>query len=329
MGGPACRIWSIEDNNSSGTIGRCSEVLVISHNAPVNRVRFHPTAQNTLCTSSVDGTVRVFDIRAGVERSVGRIDTNGKSANYIDWNPNSSGGGSASFLSVTEREAVRVYDTRKLSNASRGSTNTKSTSTAVHTFQIPNVDLDCCIFSPLGNHLVAATATKGEMPSDLRIWEWKQGSEAFDKSRKDETQFKVPAHSGPVFTMAFSPDGKRLATGGADSIVGIWNIATMCCTATIDRRVKRICGVSFSKDGKWLAHCSAEDGIDIAESDTGEQAGMVQLQEKPGMSGYGGADEVAFHPSSGHSGHILACAKGPTSPSGNSSAVVVKCRLSS
>ena len=224
LGGPSPRIWSVEasGNTTSNTVGQCSEVLVISgHNAPVDRVRFHPSEPNCLCTSAADSTVRVFDIRAGVERSVGTVNVQQKSAIYVDWCPQGSGGGSASYLAVTERESVHVFDTRKLSssgssNAGRGGRNTtggtSSKSTPLSTFQIPNVDMDACIFSPLGNHLVVATAFKGEMPSDLRIFPWKEGSEAFQKSLQEETQFNVPAHAGPIIAMAFSPDGKQLVS---------------------------------------------------------------------------------------------------------------------
>ncbi|MES1917092.1 MAG: hypothetical protein MHM6MM_008851, partial [Cercozoa sp. M6MM] len=35
---------------------------------------------------------------------------------------------------------------------------------------------------------------------------------------------QLQAHSGPIWTMAFSPDGRYLATGGQDSVVRVWAI---------------------------------------------------------------------------------------------------------
>lgn len=190
-----------------------------------NRVRFHPNESNCLCTSG--DAIRIFDIRAGSERAVGRIEGN---ANYIDWCSSSGGSGagggggmSSSVLAVTERDgSVQVYDARKLSSGTSLSRGGRAQGKALFNFRIPNVDMDACIFSPSGDHLVAATAPRGEMLSDLRVWNWKEGTETFQKSLQDESQFTVPAHTGPVFSMAFSPDGKRLATGSSDSIVGIW-----------------------------------------------------------------------------------------------------------
>src|SRR5579862_7356553 len=35
----------------------------------------------------------------------------------------------------------------------------------------------------------------------------------------------LKGHTKPVFTLAFSPDGKTLASGSIDTTVGLWNIA--------------------------------------------------------------------------------------------------------
>lgn len=339
MGGPSPRIWSVERAPAAGagtnSPVRCSEVLVISgHNAETDRVLFHPNEPNNLCTSAMDGTVRVWDIRAGTERAVGRLNVqSGKSAAYIDWCSSSGGAGgvSSSVIAVTERDgSVHVYDARKLAsgaNLNRGgrSTSTTGQGKPLHTFRVPNADMDACIFSPNGNHLVAASCARGEMVSDLRIWSWGAGSDAFLKSIEEKTQFTVAAHTGPVFSLAFSGDGKRLATGSSDSIVGIWDVATMCCTATITKRLKLIRGVAYSCDSKWLANCNEEDGIDVANATTGEVVGSVPLRENSGMGPTGGGDEVAFSPTNPH---LLACARIPSGSSNQSAAVVIKCRIS-
>jgi len=333
IGGPSPRILSVEGATSStgANIGRISEILVISgHRDPVDRVRFHPTEANCLCTSGLDSTVRLWDIRSGTERATGTIGVHsGKSATYLDF----CGTGSSSHLAITERDgSVHVFDSRKLSSSSgstRGGRTSSSKSMAISTFRIPGADVDACIFSPSGKHLVAATTKKGEMVSDLKIWSWKEGSEVFDASIAKNSLYTVPAHTGPIFSMAFSPDGNKLATGSSDSIVGVWDVATMCCTVSITRRLKFIRSVAFSNDSKWLANANEEDGIDISNAQTGNQVGCLQLRENPSMGQFGGADEIAFHPSSGH---VLACAKIPVghlpSASSQTAAVVIKCRIS-
>jgi WD40 repeat protein len=259
----------------------------------------------------------------------------GKSAVYIDWTASTgagSGAMSTSLIAVTEFDgSIHIYDSRKLSSGSsisnRGErpNSTNSKSSPLHTFKIPNVDIDTCVFSPSGDNLVASTVARGDMISDLRLWSWKAGSDAFHNSLKDNSLFTVPAHTGPIFSMAFSKDGKRLATGSYDSIVGIWDVSTMCCTSTISRRLKSIRGVAFSHDSRWLATCNEEDGIDIASANSGDQVGILPLRENPSaMVPTGGACEIDWNPL----GHVVACARAPMGHSMSSAALVIKCRIS-
>jgi WD40 repeat protein len=69
-------------------------------------------------------------------------------------------------------------------------------------------------------------------------------------------------HTGPVGCVAFSPDGRRLATGGTGGRVTLWDVAagqdvlTLTCgdgSAVLDRPS----GIAFRPDGKALAVASA------------------------------------------------------------------------
>lgn len=138
---------------------------------------------------------------------------------------------------------------------------------------------------------MAAVTAKGL--GEVKIWEW----EADDSANT----YQYPAHTGPIYSMGFSPDGKRFATGGSDAIIGLWDVDCMVCTHTIARSVKFTRSISYSHDSKLIASSSEEDGIDLASSETGELVGKVSLGRR------GGADEISFHPKS----YVLACARCP------------------
>ncbi len=268
------------------------EILALSgHNGPVERVRFHPIQDSLLCTAASDSTVRLWDVRGATQKSMGQIDVApGTSATDISWSTSST---HSTLLSVTERDgSINLYDTRKLSTLPSTSANRGSKSSAIlKIFHSSHSVVEACIFSPGGRHLVGAMTSKGL--GEVTVWEW----EGEDASHK----YIYPAHTGPIYSMAFSPDGKRFATGGSDAIVGLWDVDSMVCTHTIDRAVKFTRSVTFSYDSQLIASSNEDDGIDLALAETGTLVGKVSLGRR------GGADEICFHPKA----YVLACARCP------------------
>ncbi len=70
----------------------------------------------------------------------------------------------------------------------------------------------------------------------------------------------LTGHSQSVIAIAWSPDGKRLATGSDDMTVKLWDANTGACLGVIGRHDASILDVRFISGGRTLASFSA-DGV--------------------------------------------------------------------
>jgi WD40 repeat protein len=71
--------------------------------------------------------------------------------------------------------------------------------------------------------------------------------------RYDEIVIELSGHSGLVVALAYSPDGRTLASASADGTARLWDLNTGKLTAMLQSPAARAYCVAFSRDGKSLA----------------------------------------------------------------------------
>jgi WD40 repeat protein len=61
-----------------------------------------------------------------------------------------------------------------------------------------------------------------------------------------------------IFALALSPDGKKLAAGGCDRLVRVWDLPSGKLEHSIENHADWVLGISFTPDGKGLATASRD-----------------------------------------------------------------------
>jgi WD40 repeat protein len=79
----------------------------------------------------------------------------------------------------------------------------------------------------------------------------------------------IAAHADLVHAVAFSPDGKLLATTGYDRLVKLWDVSTGKEVRTLKDHSDAVYGLAFSPDGKYLATGAADRAVKLWDVATG------------------------------------------------------------
>ena len=76
--------------------------------------------------------------------------------------------------------------------------------------------------------------------------------------------------------MAFSPDGKRIASGSYDGTVKVWDASTGQETSDPARAHGSVGSVAFSPDGKRIASGSHDGTVKVWDASTGQETLTLQ-----------------------------------------------------
>jgi WD40 repeat protein len=82
----------------------------------------------------------------------------------------------------------------------------------------------------------------GSYDTTAKLWDASTGAE--------ERTFT--GHLSPVYSVAFSPDGKYVLTGGEDNTARLWDASTAAEIRTYIGHTGAVNSVAFSPDGKYI-----------------------------------------------------------------------------
>jgi len=76
-------------------------------------------------------------------------------------------------------------------------------------------------------------------------------------------------HGGTVWSVAFSPDGERIASSGEDKTIKLWRARDGALLRTLTGHTLNVWSIAFSPDGRFIASGSFDHGVKLWRADTG------------------------------------------------------------
>lgn len=117
-------------------------------------------------------------------------------------------------------------------------------------------------FNPQDSGLLAL----GRVGSDIFLWDWGRASLAA----------RLSGHRDDVWSVAWSPNGKRLASGSADGTVRLWEGASGAPAAILEGHSDVVRSVAWSPDGTLLASGSRDNTILLWDGATGNRLALLK-----------------------------------------------------
>jgi hypothetical protein len=205
---------------------------LIGHGGPVNGVAFSPDGK-LLATAGADGTARLWEVATGERVRV--LTGHGKLVQEVAFSPDgkllatAGADGTARLWEVATGEQVRVLTGRPMWGVAFS----------------PDGRL---LATAEGGSISAGVAAAPVSENSVRLWEVATG----------EQVRVLTGHGKLVQEVAFSPDGKLLATAGADKTARLWEVATGERVRVLTGHGAPVNGMAFSPDGKLLATAGAD-----------------------------------------------------------------------
>jgi WD40 repeat protein/DNA-binding winged helix-turn-helix (wHTH) protein len=125
---------------------------------------------------------------------------------------------------------------------------------------------------PLTQELLEG-AKPGFFESDLRGFEWAYLSQ---KHQEQLASQPIILQHGGVDSVAYSPDGRALATAGMDMVIRLWDIATGRQIRTFEGHTSWLVWVTFSPDGTLLATGAFDRSAKVWDVESGQLLSTIK-----------------------------------------------------
>jgi WD40 repeat protein/serine/threonine protein kinase len=198
------------------------------HDGPAGFIRtaFSPDGKWFACPGPA-GVLKVWDTEKGLElRTLDGL----KERTYWGFSPDST------RLAASDARTFKIWDL--------------ATGREICSTGLNEVSIQCLNFSPDGKQL-AVVVGRDDPKLGALVEMIKPEVLVLGAESGCEVCRPLKGHTGALSCLSFSPDGKRVATGGQAGTVKIWDVATGQETLTL-KGIGVVTGLAFSPDGRRL-----------------------------------------------------------------------------
>ncbi len=231
------------------------EIAHMNHDGEVNAVSFSP-GMGKVVSGSIDGTARVWETNTGIE--IARM-THDLGVNAVAFSQDGNWVVSGSWDGT-----ARVWEA----------------ATGIEVARMTHeISTHAVSFDPTGIRVMTGGCDEGDSQDDCkqgvaRVWEVETGAEVTHL-----------AHEDVVRAVAFSPDGRRIVSGGLNQcaigvmcergIARVWDLATGKEIAHM-LHADGVDAVAFSPDGHWVVSGSYDGAVIVWDAANGIEISRIR-----------------------------------------------------
>lgn len=119
--------------------------------------------------------------------------------------------------------------------------------TMIHSLSISEHSINTACFNNTGDWIALGSSNLGQ----LLVWEW----------QSEQYVMKQQGHSSAMTSIAYSPDGQYIVTGGDDAKVKLWKVSNGFCFVTFHEHTSAVTAVEFSQNKKFLVSASLDGTV--------------------------------------------------------------------